>query len=87
MKIRMLTHYRRAADGINVRYYDGGKKYDLPDAEAELFIKIGVAVEDKEMPPPEVKWVDPGSDAPLVGIVMDADKHEKKPALLRRRRK
>lgn len=49
MKVRMLTHYRRAADGIHVIFYNGGQKYDLPDAEAELFIRIGVAVEDKDM--------------------------------------
>jgi hypothetical protein len=49
MKVRMLTHYMRAADHINVIRYLGGEKYDLPDEEARLFIAIGVAVEDKDM--------------------------------------
>jgi hypothetical protein len=49
MKVRMLTHYMRAADGLNVIRYLGGEKYDLPDEEARLFIAIGVAVEDKDM--------------------------------------
>ena len=69
MKVRMLTHYSRAADGINVIRYLGGEKYDLPEAEARLFIEIGVAIEDKDMgAAPETKggvWIAQDDIAPI----------------------
>jgi len=49
MNVRMLTHYSRAADGLNVTRYILGQKYDLPESEARLVIEIGVAMEDKDM--------------------------------------
>ncbi len=61
MKIRMLTHYSRGADGVNVVHYNIGQKYDLPEEEARLFITIGVAVEDKELVP-ETKSIFPCED-------------------------
>lgn len=79
MKVRMLTHYSRAADGVTVQRYLGGLKYDLPESEAQLFISIGVAVEDKEMVP-ETKAIFPCDDnyAGIYAAAPEPQKPQKK---------
>jgi len=88
MNVRMLTHYSRGADGINVVHYNSGQKYDLPESEALLFIQIGVAIEDKDMGrAPETKdervWEN-DSEYPFSVLVDAPDKSIKKE---RRRRR
>jgi hypothetical protein len=56
MKIRMLSPYRSAVDGIHVQELEAGRKYDLPDRIAVGLISQGIACEDKDMGgAPEIK--------------------------------
>lgn len=49
MKIRMLTTKRGSPDGLEIREYEAGKKYDLPERLAGNFLGQGAAEEDKEL--------------------------------------
>ena len=49
MKIRMLTTKRGSPDGLEVREYEAGHKYDLPAELASVFLAQGWAEEDKEL--------------------------------------
>ena len=49
MKVRMLITKRGSPDGLEVREYEAGKKYDLPERLAGIFLSQGWAEEDKEL--------------------------------------
>ena len=55
MKVRMLSTRRGSPDGIEIREYEAGRKYDLSPSLAEIFLGAGWAEEDKELAPPETK--------------------------------
>jgi len=57
MKVRMLSTRRGSPDGIEIREYEAGRKYDLSPSLAEIFLGAGWAEEDKESAPPETKDV------------------------------
>ena len=57
MKVRMLSTRRGSPDGIEIREYEAGKKYDLSPSLTEIFLGAGWAEEDKEMAPSETKDV------------------------------
>ena len=48
MQIRMLRTQRGSPDGLEVRLYEAGRKYDVPAELAAVFIGQGSAEEDKE---------------------------------------
>jgi hypothetical protein len=48
MKIRMLQSTKGSPDGIEVRQYEAGTKYDVPEELAAVFLSQGWAEEDKE---------------------------------------
>jgi len=45
----MLTSKRGSPDGLEIREYEAGKKYDLPARLAGIFLSQGWAEEDKEL--------------------------------------
>ena len=49
MEVRMVLSARGSPDGIEVRHYEAGKKYDLPAELADVFLAQGWAEEDKEL--------------------------------------
>lgn len=49
MKVRMLTTKRGSPDGLEIREYEAGQKYDLPDRLAGIFLSQDWAEEDKEL--------------------------------------
>lgn len=49
MKIRMLRTLKGSPDGIEVREYEAGRKYDIPESLAANFLGQGAAEEDKEL--------------------------------------
>jgi hypothetical protein len=50
MNVRMIQTYMRGLpDGITIRRFLAGQKYDLPETEATLLMRIGVAIEDKDL--------------------------------------
>ena len=49
MIVRMLSTRRGSPDGIEIREYGTGQKYDLPTRLAEIFLSQGWAEEDKEL--------------------------------------
>jgi len=55
MKVRMLSAHQGSPDGIEIREYEAGRKYDLSPSLAEIFLGAGWAEEDKELVPPETK--------------------------------
>jgi hypothetical protein len=54
MKVRMLTTKLGSPNGLEVREYEAGQKYDMPESLAEIFLSQGWAEEDKELVP-EIK--------------------------------
>jgi hypothetical protein len=62
MKVRIVAPASASPDGITVNNYLPGQKVDLTDAQAQLFIDRGWAVEDKDMSrAPEIKTSAPQS--------------------------
>lgn len=55
MKIRMLQTQKGSPDGIQVNEYEQGKKYDLPESLAEVFLDNKWAEQDKALEIPEKK--------------------------------
>ena len=49
MKVRMLTTKQGSPNGLEIRDYEAGQKYDLPARLAEIFLSQGWAEEDKEL--------------------------------------
>lgn len=49
MKIRMLRTLKGSPDGLEVREYEAGRKYDVPERLAGNFLGQGAAEEDKEL--------------------------------------
>ncbi len=49
MEIRMLRTLKGSPDGFEVREYEAGRKYDVPEGLAENFLGQGAAEEDKEL--------------------------------------
>jgi len=44
----MLTSTTGSPDGMTTFYFEQGKKYEIPDELAAIFLKFGWAEEDKE---------------------------------------
>lgn len=56
MKVRMTQTTKGSPDGIQVNEYEAGKKYDLPESLASVFLGQGFAEEDKALDrAPEIK--------------------------------
>lgn len=55
MNVRMLSTRRGSPDGIEIREYEAGRKYDLSPSLAGIFLGAGWAEEDKESAPEETK--------------------------------
>ena len=49
MIVRMLTTKLGSPDGLEVREYEAGRKYDIPERLAANFLGQGAAEEDKEL--------------------------------------
>ena len=49
MKVRMVKTVNGSPDGIEVRQYAAGAKYDVPAGLATVFLAQGWAEEDKEL--------------------------------------
>lgn len=54
MLIRMFVSKVGSVDGLSTTFYEAGKKYDIPESLAEVFLREGWAEEDKELVP-EIK--------------------------------
>jgi len=49
MLIRMIVSKMGSVDGLNSALYEAGKKYDLPESLASVFLCERWAEEDKEL--------------------------------------
>lgn len=47
IRVRMLRDLDFSPDGINIRRFEAGGSYSLPKAQADRYLKKGLAEEDK----------------------------------------
>jgi hypothetical protein len=49
MLIRMIVSKMGSVDGLNTALYEAGRKYDVPESLASVFLREGWAEQDKTL--------------------------------------